>query len=444
MWSRSTGTSTASSGGKTRSGTSIRSSGLTSTRLIGLVHDGAIALRRGTVPFRPVDVETPLSPASGRAFRGSLGVVHPGASGCGFPAPAAVATVDHRRHGRGDRAAADRPRGGAGVRSGVHPDQRGHPGLHPHLPRGDSVLLVRGARGHLHGPERRVSPRRRPPLAPPSAGSGRAWSSFTRSTRLFFAISRITLEPTIGAYGPATSGDRHIEAARSAAGAGAEPRRRRHRGHGSLHARSSPGEPSRKSGSRPGGNAAAPGEANGGSLLNGIGGVSGVLVASVLLVEPACPRSWSRLTARLHRRQAEFANFVSVVWGVGLQHRRALIYLPHLVLLGYAARSARAGAAADRADGRRGAVLLLQKVEMALAICGPVIVAVVARFWTACSRPAAPEPGPEAQPHPHRWAHLFSQLVHRGAACGGLGAQRLRSTSRSLRKTRPRGTPPHG
>jgi len=55
-----------------------------------------------------------------------------------------------------------------------------------------------------------------------------------------------------------------------------------------------------------------------------------------------------------------------------------VIYAPHLVLLGYAGRSAVAGAAAaDRADVPRGASLV-QEVEMALAILGPLIIAVLA------------------------------------------------------------------
>ena len=56
----------------------------------------------------------------------------------------------------------------------------------------------------------------------------------------------------------------------------------------------------------------------------------------------------------------------------------ALIYVPHLVLLGYAGRTALAGAAAtDGAEGPR-RTPLFQKVEMALAIFGPLIVAVLA------------------------------------------------------------------
>lgn len=71
--------------------------------------------------------------------------------------------------------------------------------------------------------------------------------------------------------------------------------------------------------------------------------------------------------------------FVVVVWGIGLSVIAALIYLPHLVLLGHAGRSAPAAVAgADRADRPQGAPLL-QKVEMALAIFGPVIIAVLAR-----------------------------------------------------------------
>ena len=107
--------------------------------------------------------------------------------------------------------------------------------------------------------------------------------------------------------------------------------------------------------------------------------LSAVLVASVLLVSLHVHAHGPLYGGSASAPHAEFANFVSVVWGIGLSIVVALIYAPHLVLLGYGGRSAPAGVAdADRADGPLGAPLF-QKVQMALAIFGPVIIAVLAR-----------------------------------------------------------------
>ena len=105
--------------------------------------------------------------------------------------------------------------------------------------------------------------------------------------------------------------------------------------------------------------------------------LSGVLVASVLLVSLHVHAHTPLYGASASVAQAEFANLVSVVWGIGLTILAALTYVPHLVLLGYAGRSALAGPATAGAEGPRGAPLL-QKVEMALAIFGPLIIAVLA------------------------------------------------------------------
>ena len=194
----------------------------------------------------------------------------------------------------------------------------------------------------------------------------------------FFAISRITLEPTIGAYGATTDAigisrlhGQLLALAPNLAGVAAAVM-------GSLHAalvtrravaetdRAPEEDPATPDGVPP-------------SLLNGMVVVSGVLVASVLLVSLHVHAHGPLYGAGAPAAHAEFANFVSVVWGIGLSLVVALIYVPHLVRLGYAGRSALAGAAAaDGAHGPRGAPLF-QKVEMALAIFGPVIIAVLAR-----------------------------------------------------------------
>ena len=127
----------------------------------------------------------------------------------------------------------------------------------------------------------------------------------------------------------------------------------------------------------PEGNGAVPGGVPA-PLLNGMVVVSGVLVASVLLVSLHVHAHGPLYGAGAAGAHAEFANFVSVVWGIGLSIIVALIYVPHLVLVGYAGRSALARVpAADGTDGPRG-TSLLQKVEMALAIFGPLIIAVLA------------------------------------------------------------------
>ena len=192
-----------------------------------------------------------------------------------------------------------------------------------------------------------------------------------------FAISRITLEPTIGAYGAATDAvgitrlhGQLLALAPNLAGIAAAVM-------GSLHAavvtRSAVAEADRS----PEGNGAAPGGVPA-SLLNGMVVVSGVLVASVLLVSLHVHAHGPLYGAGAADAHAEFANFVSVIWGLGLTIIVALIYVPHLVLLGYAGRSATTGVpAADGTDGPRG-TSLFQKIEMALAIFGPLIIAVLA------------------------------------------------------------------
>ena len=182
----------------------------------------------------------------------------------------------------------------------------------------------------------------------------------------------------------------------------------------------------------PEGNGATPGEVPA-SLLNGMVVVSGVLVASVLLVSLHVHAHGPLYGAGASAAHAEFANFVSVVWGIGLSIIVALIYVPHLVLLEYAGQSAPAGtAAADRADGPRRTASLFQKVQMALAIFGPVIIAVV----TAVSGPSAQRRGRLTQvplrccrynrqrvrePDPA----LFACLRH-SHSCPGVGADLLR------------------
>ena len=194
----------------------------------------------------------------------------------------------------------------------------------------------------------------------------------------FFAISRITLEPTIGAYGAATDAigisrlqGQLLALAPNLAGVAAAVM-------GSLHAALVTRRAVAEAGPAPVEDGATP-DGVPPSLLNGMVVVSGVLVASVLLVSLHVHAHGPLYGAGAPAAHAEFANFVSVVWGIGLSLVVALIYVPHLVRLGYAGRSALAGAAAaDGANGPRGAPLF-QKVEMALAIFGPVIIAVLAR-----------------------------------------------------------------
>ena len=194
----------------------------------------------------------------------------------------------------------------------------------------------------------------------------------------FFAISRITLEPTIGAYGAATGAigisrlhGQLLALAPNLAGVAAAVM-------GSLHAALVTRRAVAEAGPAPIEDGATP-DGVPASLLNGMVVVSGVLVASVLLVSLHVHAHGPLYGAGAPAAHAEFANFVSVVWGIGLSLVVALIYVPHLVRLGYAGGSAPAGAAAaDRAGAPRGAPLF-QKVEMALAIFGPVIIAVLAR-----------------------------------------------------------------
>ena len=194
----------------------------------------------------------------------------------------------------------------------------------------------------------------------------------------FLAVSRITLEPTIAAYGAATDAigitrlhGQLLALAPNLAGVAVAVT-------GSFHAALVTRSAAAQADRAPEGHGATPGGVPA-SLLNGMVVVSAVLVASVLLVS---------LHVRVHgplygvggsAAHAEFAGFVSIVWGIGLSIIAALIYLPHLILLGYAGRSALAGvAAADCADEPSG-TSLVQKLEVALAIFGPLIIAVLAR-----------------------------------------------------------------
>ncbi|MDE2660841.1 MAG: hypothetical protein OXI45_11605 [Acidobacteriota bacterium] len=193
----------------------------------------------------------------------------------------------------------------------------------------------------------------------------------------FFAVSRITLEPTIGAYGAPTDSigisklhGQLLALAPNLAGVAAAVM-------GSLHAALVTRRAVAEAGPAPVEDGATP-DGVPASLLNGMVVVSAILVASVLLVSLHVHAHGPLYGADAATAQSEFANFVSVVWGIGLSIVVALIYLPQLVRLGYAGRSALAGAAADRADGPRGAPLF-QKVQMALAVFGPVIIAVLAR-----------------------------------------------------------------
>jgi len=187
----------------------------------------------------------------------------------------------------------------------------------------------------------------------------------------FLAISRITLEPTLGAYGVATDAigisrlhGQLLALAPNLAGVAVAVM-------GSFHAalvttRAVEDVDHAREGGVPA------------SLLNGMMVLSVVLAASVLLVTLHVHAHGPLYGAGAAEAHAEFASFVSVVWGIGLSIIAALIYIPHLVRLGYADRAAIGGAAADPAAGPHGAALL-QKVEMALAIFGPVIIAIVAR-----------------------------------------------------------------
>ena len=191
-----------------------------------------------------------------------------------------------------------------------------------------------------------------------------------------FAISTITLEPTLGAYGAATDAvgisrlhGQLLALAPNLAGVAAAVM-------ASLHAALVTRQATAQAESAPEGNGLTPGGVPP-SLLNGMLVLSVVLVASVLLVSLHV-HAHGPLYGAGASAQAEFAEFVSMVWGIGLSVLAALIYVPHLVRLAVAARSAPAGAAAGRPDGRRGASLV-QKVEVALAIFGPLIIAVLAR-----------------------------------------------------------------
>ena len=194
----------------------------------------------------------------------------------------------------------------------------------------------------------------------------------------FFAISRITLEPTIGAYGAATEGigitrlhGQLLAVAPNLAGIAVAVA-------GSFHAALVTTNAVAEADRDPEGSAAASGGVPP-FLLNGMVVLSVVLVASVLLVTVHVRAHGPLYGSSVSAAHGEFASFVSIVWGIGLSLIAALIYVPHLVRLRYAGRSAPAGAAAaDRAGAPRGASLV-QKVEMALAIFGPLIIAVLAR-----------------------------------------------------------------
>ena len=194
----------------------------------------------------------------------------------------------------------------------------------------------------------------------------------------FFAISRITLEPTIGAYGAATDAigisrlhGQLLAFAPNLAGVATAVI-------GSFHAALVTKEAVAQLDRAPEGNGGTPREVPA-SLLNGMVVVSGILVASVLLVSLHVHAHGPLYGAGASEAQAEFANFVSVIWGIGLSIIVALIYLPHLVLLAYTSRSAPAGfAGADGAEGPQRAPLF-QRVQMALAIFGPVIIALLTK-----------------------------------------------------------------
>lgn len=194
----------------------------------------------------------------------------------------------------------------------------------------------------------------------------------------FFAISRITLAPTIGAYGASTEAigitrlhGQLLAFAPNLAGIAVAVM-------GSFHAALVTTKAVADAGRTPERNGATPGGVPA-SLLSGMVVLSVVLVASVLLVTLHVQVHRPLFGAGASAAHAAFASFVSIVWGIGLSIIAALIYVPHLVRLGNAGQTAPAeAAAAARAGAPRGASVL-QKAEMALAIFGPLIIAVLAR-----------------------------------------------------------------
>ena len=206
------------------------------------------------------------------------------------------------------------------------------------------------------------------------AGFGAALAVIHTFFPSVFAISRITLEPTIAAYGAATDAvgisrlhGRLLALAPNLAGVGAAVMAAFHAALVTGRAVAEADRDPVQDGATPSG-VPAP-------LVNGMVVLSGILVASVLLVTLHVHAHGPLYGTGGSPAHADFASFVSVVWGIGLSLIAALIYVPHLVVLGHARRSAAAGATAG-ADGSRGASLF-QKVEMALAIFGPLIISVL-------------------------------------------------------------------
>lgn len=194
----------------------------------------------------------------------------------------------------------------------------------------------------------------------------------------FFAISKVTLEPTIGAYGPATEAigvsrlrGQLLVLLPNLAGIAAAVM-------GSLHAALVTKAAVADGNGGSGGNRAVPGGVPA-SLLNGMLVLSAVLIASVVLVTLHVHAHAPLYGAGASAAHEEFASFVAVVWGIGLSLIAALIYLPHLVLLGIAGRTAAAGSPVGEGGSGPRRAALLQKVEMALAIIGPVIIGVLTR-----------------------------------------------------------------